>query len=153
MRDRCALRSVALLLAAATLLPARTWPSATQAADATLTPGLYEMALRTRFDDAQTPVPTRIVQRCVTATEVAMPTRLAPAFAGDTRCTTSAPALEDQRASWTLVCTGEPAMQGEAMVAWQADSFHGATHMSMRRGTDHMRMTQSYTARRLGECR
>lgn len=141
------------LVAAAALSCAHAAPSEPAATAVTLTPGLYEMALRTRFDDAQTPVPTRIVQRCVTATEVSTPTRLAPAFAGDTHCTTGAPTLEDQRASWTLACTGEPAMQGEATVAWQADSFEGATHLNMRRGNDRMRMTQSYTARRLGECR
>lgn len=141
------------LITAAALSCAHAAPSESAAAAVALTPGLYEMALRTRFDDAHTPVPTRIVQRCVTATEVATPTRLAPAFAGDTHCTTSAPTLEDQRASWTLACTGEPAMQGKATVAWQADSFEGATHLEMRRGSDRMRMTQSYTARRLGECK
>ncbi len=153
MPARCGGQSLALLFAAIALLPARAWPSGFEATGVTLAPGLYEMALRTRFDDARTPVPTRIVQRCVTATEIATPTRLAPAFTGDTRCTITAPTLEDKRASWTLACAGAPPMQGEASVEWETESFHGATRVTMRRGADRMRMTQSYTARRIGECR
>lgn len=117
-----------------------------------LQPGLYEVRLQTRFADAQPAVPINTVQRCVSATEIAAPQRLAPQFSGGADCTVSEFATDGSQASWTLICRGEPAMRGNARVSWDSSNYAGETRMTLRRGTEQMQMTQSYTARRLGDC-
>lgn len=119
-----------------------------------LQPGLYEVELRTRFSDTQgeSVVPVSIVQRCVSATEIESPERLAPRFSAAAACASSAHQPEANGASWTLDCQGDPAMRGEARVRWNADSYAGETRMVLQRGAERMNMTQQYTARRLGGC-
>ena len=126
--------------------------SAVYAEPPALQPGLYEVRLQTSFADGQSAAPINTVQRCVSATEIAAPQRLAPQFSGGADCSLSDLRAESNQASWTLTCRGEPAMRGNANVSWSASGYAGETRMTLQRGAEQMQMTQSYTARRLGDC-
>ncbi|HLU77220.1 MAG TPA: DUF3617 family protein [Burkholderiales bacterium] len=119
-----------------------------------LQPGLYEVELRTQFSDAQgeSVVPVSVVRRCVSATEIQSPERLAPNFSAAAACVWSAHRPEPGGASWTVDCQGDPVMRGEAHVRWTKDRYAGETRMVLRRGAERMNMTQQYTAHRLGGC-
>lgn len=117
-----------------------------------LQPGVYEVRMRTQFDDVSQAVPTNVVQRCVTDTEIAQPARLAPQFSVTTTCNMSDYAVEENSATWVLHCTGEADMQGQASVRWERDSFAGTTELSLQRTDAQMRMRQSYSAKRIGDC-
>ncbi len=134
------------------LLALGPFSSAVYAETPALQPGLYEVRLQTSFADAQSAVPINTVQRCVSASEIAAPQRLAPQFSGGADCSASEFATDGSQASWTLTCRGEPAMRGNARLSWDTSHYAGETHMTLQRGSEQMQMKQSYTARRLGGC-
>lgn len=135
----------ALMLGAIGAVSAETTP---------LQPGLYEVELRTQFSDtdSQSVAPVSIVRRCISATEIESPDRLAPGFSAGAKCVASAQQSDAVGASWRLDCLGEPNMRGQAKLRWGESTYNGETHLVLQRGADRMNMTQMYNARRLGGC-
>lgn len=119
-----------------------------------LQPGLYEVELKTQFSDesSQSLEPVSIVRRCVSATEIEAPERLAPGFSAGAKCMASAQQIDEAGASWRVDCLGDPNMRGEAKLRWTESTYSGETRLVLQRGADRMNMTQSYRARRLGGC-
>ena len=61
--------------------------------------------------------------------------------------------MKGNSATWTMECKGENAMTGSGSMTFGAASYSGAMKMKMKQGGQTTEMTQSWSGKRVGECK
>jgi hypothetical protein len=68
-------------------------------------------------------------------------------------CNTSDLQQDEGRASWKLSCSGQVELEASGQATFMGDSFNGAMAGELGMGTQRMPFTQTFSARRVGECK
>jgi hypothetical protein len=126
-------------------------------AQTSIQPGLWEFTLHTEFGANSPPSPDTRARHCIGADESADPRRLLLRAVNGAQCQVRDYRQQDRHASWRLVCDGKPSITGAATLDIEsADAYRGSYTLELLRqdsgGAEHNRFSQTYQARRLGDC-
>jgi hypothetical protein len=123
--------------------------TATQAAPV-INPGLWEITTRMDMPGMPAGMGQRTSQICYRPNDVQDAARTVPK---DRNCEVKDYTLSGSTASWRMECRGETQMSGNGTFTYSGNTYRGATKFSMKQGGQTMNMTQTYSARRIGDCK
>ena len=115
-------------------------------------PGLWEIRLRTEYAGASHTLPATVLRQCITPDQTQDPRQLLPRAVSGTECKVRDYTLEGGRATWNIVCTGDPIINGTGSLEMSARRYSGTSRLEMHKGNETMVLTQVYDAQYLGPC-
>ena len=143
---RSAVACVALSCAALCALGAR-------AASPDMQPGMWEITTRMEMPGMPVAVPPQLVRHCYTKKDLEDGKNAVPSNKQDPNCRIKDYALKGNTATWSMECTGENAMSGTGTMTFAASSYSGSMKTRIKQGGQTMDMMQSWTGRRVGDCK
>ncbi len=120
-------------------------------AAAGLTPGLYEYSIKMSMPGVPANMPAQTSQRCLTAKEVEGNKSFEMPPDRNTDCQVNGLTQTGSQFSYTVACTKPQKMDGAVRGTFTATSMTMDMTMTMAGGPGPM--TQTITARRLGDCK
>ncbi|OHC61151.1 MAG: hypothetical protein A2040_08265 [Rhodocyclales bacterium GWA2_65_19] len=133
--------TVALALFAATL--------AVQAAP-NMQAGLWEVTTKMDMPGLPAGMGQTTVRQCVRPADLEDPKKTIPQ---DDKCQVKDYRLQGNTASWRIECKGKGAMTGSGTITYGGNSYSGTTKMSIKEGGQSMNMAQTFSAKRIGDCK
>jgi hypothetical protein len=115
-----------------------------------INPGLWEISTRIQMPGMPSGIPPQTVQVCYRASDVQDAAKTVPK---DKNCDLKDYKLSGNTASWRIECRGETQMSGSGSFTYAGNSYSGTAKFVMKQGGQTMQMSQSYSARRLGDCK
>ena len=122
------------------------------AASRDLQPGLWEVTTTTSMPGMPVQVPPQTLRQCYTAADLAQ-AQEAVRQGGNDNCKIRNFKEQGNTASWSMTCSGEPAMRGTGSMTSTATSFTGSMDSVMDTPGGAMAITNSWRAKRLGACK
>ncbi|MBU0751408.1 MAG: DUF3617 domain-containing protein [Gammaproteobacteria bacterium] len=113
-------------------------------------PGMWEITTRMEMPGMPAGMGQHVTQICYRASDVQDVSRTVPK---DKNCEVKDYKLSGNTASWRMECRGETAMSGSGTFTYAGNSYSGTTKFTMKQGGQTMNMTQTYSARRVGDCK
>ena len=112
--------------------------------------GLWEIS--TKMDMAGLPagMGQATVRQCVRPADIEDPKKTLPQ---DDKCQVKDYKLQGNAASWRMECKGDGAMTGSGTVTYSGNSYSGTTKMSIKQDGQTMNMAQTFSAKRVGDCK
>ena len=96
-------------------------------------------------------MPATTMTQCVKPADVQDGKRTVPQQ--DPKCEMKDYKMQGNTASWRFECKGPEAMSGSGSMTYSGNSYSGTTKMSMKQQGRVINMTQSYSGKRLGDCK
>ena len=112
--------------------------------------GLWEIATKMDMPGLPSGMGQTTVRQCIRPADLDDPKKTIPQ---DARCQVKDYKLQGNTASWSVECKGEGAMTGSGTVTYSGNSYSGTTKMSVKDGGRRMDMTQTFSAKRIGDCK
>lgn len=127
--------------------------AATAQASPNMTTGLWEITVKSEIQGMPggMGMPATIMTQCVRPADVQDGRRTVPQQ--DPKCEMKDYKLQGNTASWRFECKGPEAMSGSGSMTYSGNSYSGSTKMSMKQQGRVINMTQSYSGKRLGDCK
>lgn len=75
-----------------------------------------------------------------------------PPIPADKSCSFSDYKVSNGEASWKMECKGQMTMKGTGHIKFTDTAYSGSSEMEMGEGEEAMKMKQSFTAKRVGDC-
>ncbi len=127
--------------------------AATTQASPNMTPGLWEITVKSEIQGMPggMGMPATTMTQCVKPADVQDGKRTVPQQ--DPKCEMKDYKLQGSTASWRFECKGPEAMSGSGSMSYSGNSYSGTTKMSMKQQGRVINMTQSYSGKRLGDCK
>jgi len=113
-------------------------------------PGLWEISTRMEMPGLPAGAGQHVTQICYRPGDVQDASKTVPK---DKNCEVKDYQLTGNTASWRMECRGETEMTGTGTFTYAGNSYSGTTKFAMKQGGRTMNMTQSYSARRIGDCK
>jgi uncharacterized protein DUF3617 len=116
-----------------------------------LSPGLYEITVKTELPHLENSVAPTVVDRCVTESAIradALP--VVPMGEQFRDCAAADWSRQGDTLTYRLACPGPDAPRGSARFQIAASGFEGAIYIQM--GGKNMTMVQRHSGRRTGDC-
>lgn len=113
-------------------------------------PGLWEITTRMDMPGMPAGMGQHTVQVCYRPNDVEDASKTVPK---DKNCDIKDYKLSGNTASWRIECRGETQMTGSGTFTYSGDSYSGTSKFVMKTGGETMNMAQSYSARRVGDCK
>ena len=125
----------------------------TTQASPNMTPGLWEITVKSEIQGMPggMGMPATTMTQCVKPADVQDGKRTVPQQ--DPKCEMKDYKLQGNTASWRFECKGPEAMSGSGSMTYSGNSYSGSTKMSMKQQGRVINMTQSYSGKRLGDCK
>lgn len=144
------------LLTAAAAAAAAIGMAAVPAAHAAspMKPGLWEITVTNDISGMPVKQPPVTVRQCYRPEDVKDPQRMVPRQSDPNfKCDTRNYKLSGDTATWTLACSGSGVnMTGKGSMTMKGDSYSGASSMEMNMAGKTMKMSQTMSGKRVGEC-
>jgi hypothetical protein len=121
------------------------------AAPPEMQPGLWEITSRMEMP-GMPKMPPQVYRHCYTKKDLEDAKRTVPQ-GGDRNCEVKDYRLQGSTATWKMECRGEAAMTGTGTMTFGAQSYTGSMKSRMRREGTTIETTQSWSAKRIGDCR
>ena len=118
-----------------------------------MTPGLWEINMKSEIQGMPggMGMPATTMRQCVRPADVQDSKRTVPQQ--DPKCEMKDYKLEGNTASWRFECKGPETMSGSGNMTYSGNSYSGTTKMSMKQQGRVINMNQSYSGKRLGDCK
>ena len=113
-------------------------------------PGLWEITARMEMPGMPAGAGQHTSQICYRPGDVQDAAKTVPT---DKNCEVKDYKLSGNTASWRMECRGETQMTGTGTFTYAGSSYSGTTKFTMKQGGRTMNMSQSYSAKRIGDCR
>lgn len=125
----------------------------TTQASPNMTPGLWEITVKSEIQGMPggMGMPATTMTQCVKPADVQDGKRTVPQQ--DPKCEMKDYKMQGNTASWRFECKGPEAMNGSGSMTYSGNSYSGTTKMSMKQQGRVINMTQSYSGKRLGDCK
>ena len=125
----------------------------TTQASPNMTPGLWEITVKSEIQGMTggMGMPATTMTQCVRPADVQDGKRTVPQQ--DPKCEMKDYKLQGNTARWRFECKGPEAMSGSGSMTYSGNSYSGSTKMSMKQQGRVINMTQSYSGKRLGDCK
>lgn len=116
--------------------------------------GLWEITTKFEISGMSKNLPAHTVQHCVTKKDIEQGHgNIHQPDSRNKNCQVTDYKVRGNKASWRLVCTGTNPMTGNGSVTYNGDSFAGGTRMKMGSKGRETEMTQTFSGKRIGECK
>ena len=116
--------------------------------------GLWEITTKIEISGMSKNLPAHTVQHCVTKKDIEQGRgKIHQPDSRNRNCQVKDYKVKGNKASWSLVCTGSNPMSGNGTVTYNGDSFTGGTKMKMGNKGRETEMTQTFSGKRMGECK
>jgi uncharacterized protein DUF3617 len=138
-------RTLAALALMLTVLPAL-------AGAAEMQPGMWEITSRTEMQGMPKAMPPRTIRHCYTKKDIEDKKPTMPQ-SQDKNCEIKDYQVQGNKASWSMECTGENAMRGSGTMTVEATKFSGTMKSQLNQDGQMMDITQSWSGKRLGDCK
>ena len=112
--------------------------------------GLWEVTARMEMPGMPAGAGQHTTQICYRPSDVADASKTVPK---NKNCEVKDYKLSGNTASWRMECHGETEMTGTGTFTYAGNSYSGTTKFVMKQGGRTMNMAQSYSARRIGDCK
>lgn len=123
------------------------------AAPANMQPGLWEITMKMEMPGMRGGgMPATAVRQCIRPVDVEDARRTIPQNK-DPKCNTKDYKMQGNTASWRMECKGPETMSGTGTITYSGSSYSGATKLSIKQGGQTMDMTQTYSGKRIGDCK
>ena len=118
-----------------------------------MAPGLWEITVKSEIQGMPggMGMPATTMTPCVKPVDVQDGKRTVPQQ--DPKCEMKDYKMQGNTASWRFECKGPEAMSGSGSMTYSGNSYSGSTKMSMKQQGRVINMTQSYSGKRLGDCK
>lgn len=120
------------------------------AAPTNMQPGLWEITMKMEMAGGGMPATT--VRQCVRPADIEDARRTIPQNK-DPKCEMKDYKMQGNTASWRMECKGPEAMSGTGTITYSGSSYSGTTKLNMKQDGQTMSMTQSYSGKRIGDCK
>jgi len=122
------------------------------AATSDLQPGLWEVTTDTSMPGMPIQLPSQTVRNCYTAADLAQ-AQDAVRQGGYANCKVQNFREQGNTATWSIACSGEPAMRGTGTMTTTATSFSGSMDSVVNYPGGAMALTNRWRAKRVGACK
>lgn len=126
--------------------------SAACAAAPNMTPGLWEMTMH--VEGAGMPhgmIPPTTFRHCYRAADIKDLRKTVPEK--NPNCKVSDWKESGNTVTWKMSCTGKETLTGSGKITYAGDHYSGENKIVMTHGSQKTSMTQTYDAKRVGDCR
>ncbi len=125
----------------------------TTQASPNMTSGLWEITVKSEIQGMPggMGMPATTMTQCVKPADVQDGKRTVPQQ--DPKCEMKDYKMQGNTASWRFECKGPEAMSGSGSMTYSGNSYSGTTKMSMKQQGRIINMTQTYSGKRLGDCK
>lgn len=121
------------------------------AAPTEMQPGLWEIS--SKLETPGMPkMPPQVMRHCYTKKDLEDTQRTVPQGA-DKNCQVKDYRLEGNAATWNIECKGEAAMTGSGTMTFGAQSYSGSMKSRTRYDGRTVEMNQSWSGKRIGDCK
>ncbi len=118
--------------------------------------GNWEIKMEMGMEGMPQGMPPITTTQCVTKEQAEDPSKMLPQGPGRGNnmgdCKVSDYKYVGNKATWSMACTGQMPMTGNAEIVYGNDSYAGTMKMITSRGGQSQTMTMKYDAKRLGDC-
>jgi|ERR1043166_2215305 hypothetical protein len=121
------------------------------AASPDMQPGMWEITTKTEMPGIPVAIPPQTMRHCYTRKDV--DDGALPKGKDAQNCKVKDYALKGNTGSWTVECTGENAMTGAGTMTYASNSYSGSMKSKIKQGGQIMEMTQSWSGKRVGDCK
>lgn len=121
------------------------------AAPQEMQPGLWEITSKMEMPGVPKMAP-QVMRHCYTKKDVEDSKKAVPQ-SGDKNCEMKDYKLQGNTATWSMECKGEAAMTGTGTMTFGAQFYSGTMKSRMKQGGKSMEMNQSWSAKRVGDCK
>ncbi|MGH8750832.1 MAG: DUF3617 domain-containing protein [Burkholderiales bacterium] len=128
------------------------YPASSFAALPDMQEGMWEITTKIEISGLPQNLPAHTIQHCVTKKDIEEGKLLKPEQK-NSNCQLKDYKVEGNKASWSVACTGANPMTGNGSVIYSGASFAGATKMKMGGKGRETEMAQSFSGKRIGECK
>ncbi|MBI2312714.1 MAG: DUF3617 family protein [Betaproteobacteria bacterium] len=115
-------------------------------------PGLWEVTMKTDIAGMPMAMPAQTIRHCYTQKDLQDEKKTVPQ-SQDRNCQITNFDARGNTVTWTIQCKGENAMTGTGTMTVNATSYSGSVRSRMKDGKQTMEMTQSWSGKRVGECK
>jgi uncharacterized protein DUF3617 len=122
------------------------------AASTEMQPGLWEITTRVEIQNMPQRMPPQTIRHCYTKKDIEEKNPTIPQ-SQDKNCQIKDYVLDGNKASWSMVCTGENPMSASGTMTIGATSFSGTMKSHSGEGGEAMDVTQSWSGKRVGDCK
>jgi uncharacterized protein DUF3617 len=122
------------------------------AAPTEMQPGLWEITTTMEIQGMPQRMPAQKVRHCYTKKDIEEKNPTIPQ-SQDKNCQIKDYKVEDNMASWGMVCTGENAMSASGTMTIGATAFSGTMKSHSGEGGEAMDVTQTWSGKRVGDCK
>lgn len=121
------------------------------AAPQEMQPGLWEITSKMEMPGVPKMAP-QVMRHCYTKKDLEDNKKTVPQ-SGDKNCEMKDYKLQGNTATWSMECKGEAAMTGTGTMTFGAQFYSGTMKSRMKQGGKSMEMNQSWSAKRVGDCK
>jgi hypothetical protein len=116
-------------------------------------PGLWEITtkMEMRGMEGMPAMPPMTVRQCIRPTDVQNGSRTVPQ--NDPNCTVKDYRVQGNTANWRVECRGENPMSGSGTITYNGTSYSGTTKFQIQEEGQTMHMMQTFSGRRVGDCK
>lgn len=115
-------------------------------------PGLWEITVKAEVAGMPA-MPAATARQCIRPADIEDGRRTVPQDNKDPKCAMKDYKIQGNTANWRMECRGPEAMSGSGSITYSGTSYSGATKMTMKQGGQSMDMTQSFSGKRVGDCK
>lgn len=127
-------------------------PAPVSAAPAAMQPGLWEITMKMEMPGMPMAMPPQTVRHCYAKKDLEDNKKAIPQ-GEDKNCQIKDMKINGTTTTWSMVCTGENAMTGSGTMTMSATSYSGSVKAKMKQEGQTMEMNQSWTGKRVGDCK
>jgi len=115
--------------------------------------GLWEITTKSEMAGMPAGMPPVTVKQCVRPSDLGDPKKVLPQ--GSKECQVNDYKLQGNSASWRMECSGATQMSGAGNVTFSGASYSGNMKVTLKAGKSNpaMTMSQTFSARRIGDCK
>lgn len=116
-------------------------------------PGMWEITTRMEMAgmEGMPAMPPQTIRQCVRPADIRSGTATVPK--GDPQCEVKGYKVQGNTADWQMECKGANAMSGNGTVTYSGTSYRGKTKFTMKEEGQSMTMNQTFTGKRVGDCK
>jgi hypothetical protein len=116
-------------------------------------PGMWEITTKMEMAgmEGMPAMPPQTIRQCIRPADVQSGSATVPK--GDPQCTVKGYKVQGNTASWQMECTGANAMTGNGTVTYSGASYSGKTQFTMHQDGQAMTMNQTFSGKRVGDCK
>lgn len=116
-------------------------------------PGMWEITTKMEMAgmEGMPAMPPNTIRQCIRPAEVQSGSATVPK--GDPQCEVKDYRMQGRTASWRMECKGANAMSGSGTITYGGASYSGKTQFTMKEEGQAMTMNQTFSGKRIGDCK